>query len=204
MPLHPFTSGEVLTAANMNEVARQTVITCTSPPSSPDTGMVIYDTNDKRILAYSGSAWNVVAWGSNGGRVGCILTRTSNQSIATATNTAILFNNEVQDSDGFYPSGATGTITIPANMGGLYMAMVQTNWAAGMGTTGGKINFRRNGSDLYTHTVTGTYVGPEDESASFAPVALSVGDTIEIRVLHTYGSNLNLTSARLEFFRIGA
>lgn len=64
MPLKTFSVGDVLTAADVNDyLMEQAVITCTSAtrPSSPVEGMTIYETDNDRLLTYSGSAWVVIA-----------------------------------------------------------------------------------------------------------------------------------------------
>jgi hypothetical protein len=59
MAFKTFTPG-VLTASDVNTfLMRQAVITCTSStrPASPNEGMTIYETDTKRTLVYSGTAW---------------------------------------------------------------------------------------------------------------------------------------------------
>jgi len=65
-----FTAGSVLTASQMNQVAKQVVVTCTSGtrPSSPPEGMTIYETDTEKLLTYTTSTtgwvppWNL-PWG---------------------------------------------------------------------------------------------------------------------------------------------
>lgn len=59
-----WTSGELLTAADVNTyLSQQVIIRCTSGtrPSSPSEGMHIYETDTKKTLRYTGSAWEAVA-----------------------------------------------------------------------------------------------------------------------------------------------
>lgn len=63
--LPAFNSGDILTAARMNQMRvneRIGHIVCTSAtrPASPDTGTMIYETDTSRLLTYSGSAWVVI------------------------------------------------------------------------------------------------------------------------------------------------
>lgn len=71
MPLLSFTAGTALPAASMNTIAKQVVITCLSSgrPSSPPTGMTIYETDTNRVLCWNGSAWTPpsnLPWGTLG------------------------------------------------------------------------------------------------------------------------------------------
>jgi hypothetical protein len=52
----------VLTSSDVNTfLMRQAVIVCTSTtrPASPNEGMTIYETDNDRVLTYSGTSWNV-------------------------------------------------------------------------------------------------------------------------------------------------
>jgi hypothetical protein len=60
VPFKTFTTGEVLTAVNVNDyLMEQAVISCTSGtrPSSPNEGMAIYETDTDSLVIYNGSAW---------------------------------------------------------------------------------------------------------------------------------------------------
>ena len=65
MGLHDFASGEVLTDAYMDEIARQGRIICTSStrPSSPITGMSIYETDTYFTREWTGAAWRTLPKG---------------------------------------------------------------------------------------------------------------------------------------------
>ena len=195
-----FTS-EPLASADVDDyLMKQANIAATvgSEPTGLE-GMEVHLTDRDQVRIHTGSTWARTGWWSSAGRTGCALVRNSVQSIANATLTAVAWDVESVDSDGFYP-GSGGTITIPAGCGGLYMAMVGVNFSAAIGSLGGKINFSRNGTTIYEHTMP---AGLGSDCASFAPVALAVGDTITIPVLQSSGGSLNMT-ARLEFYRIGA
>jgi len=60
MAFKTFTSGAVLTAADVNTyLAQQAVVVCTSTtrPSSPPEGMVVYETDTDALVTYQGAAW---------------------------------------------------------------------------------------------------------------------------------------------------
>lgn len=62
MPLIDWVNGATISEANLDAVARQVVITCTSStrPASPDEGMTIYETDTDRVLVWDASAWRIV------------------------------------------------------------------------------------------------------------------------------------------------
>jgi hypothetical protein len=63
VPLVDWVTGATISEANLDAVARQVVITCTSTtrPASPDEGMTIYETDTDRILIWTGSTWLIVS-----------------------------------------------------------------------------------------------------------------------------------------------
>ena len=62
MALVTWTTGATISKTNLDAVARQVLITCTSTtrPASPDEGMSIYETDTDRILIWTGSTWLIV------------------------------------------------------------------------------------------------------------------------------------------------
>ena len=63
MAFKVFASGDVLTAADVNDyLMEQSVIQCTSStrPSSPNDGMLIYETDTEQFLFYEDSGWRVL------------------------------------------------------------------------------------------------------------------------------------------------
>jgi hypothetical protein len=63
--------------------------------------------------------------------VGCLLTKTDDQSIANATLTKISFDSEVFDTDGFHDNSTNNTrITIPSGKGGKYQFNYQQRWSS--------------------------------------------------------------------------
>lgn len=59
MTIPTFIPGAVLTASQMNQVAQQVVVTCTSTtrPSSPPEGMTIYETDTDCLTTFDGTNW---------------------------------------------------------------------------------------------------------------------------------------------------
>jgi hypothetical protein len=121
---------------------------------------------------------------SNLGRtVGCSLQRAANQSIATAPNTTIQWDTESYDTDG-YIAVTSGTVTIPAGLGGMYAITTKSVGAAG--------------SASQLEIVAGG-VGWAAPNTIFAITTLSVviplvaGHTIVVNQYHTAGVNVNYT-----------
>ena len=70
MPFYTFADGQTLPASRMNDIMRQTIVTCTSGtrPSSPPVGMRIYETDTRQTLEWNGVRWDP-PWGLPWGRV---------------------------------------------------------------------------------------------------------------------------------------
>lgn len=87
--------------------------------------------------------------------VGCILDDTGNQNIATATATALTYNAEIVDTDGFHSTSTnTSRITIPSGKGGKYIfiAHIQSGvYASGAGYTATRIY--KNGASVSAMSV---------------------------------------------------
>lgn len=115
------------------------------------------------------------------------------QSLANNTATALTFNSENYDTDGYHSTSSnTSRITIPSGLGGYYLITVSNlTWDLnGTGRRGFSIN--KNGAlaaygiDIAGHA--SIYVG---NTGSFV-LNLAVGDYIEIYATQTSGGNLNV------------
>ena len=116
MTLSTFTAGQVLTASALNNVHKQCVITCTSTtrPSSPPEGMVIYETDTDKMLAYTTATTGWVApWNMPWGTLAAISTTTATTGIG---NSLTLLNS------------LTSTLTPTANR------RLKVSWLANMAT----------------------------------------------------------------------
>jgi len=88
--------------------------------------------------------------------VGCSLTKTATQTANGATFTAITWNSENFDTDGFHSTVSnTSRITIPTGLGGKYIFSYFVNEAAGSYTAGSlmQVALYKNGSAI-AQTVT--------------------------------------------------
>lgn len=199
---HVFAASEVLTAANLNGyVAEQAIIAVASTGSitgSLHEGMVCANTTDNRIYVYDGAQWvrTQLAWsgvgGSTAGRTGFTIRRAANQTITDNTVTAINFDTENTDSDGFIAVSST-TATVPSSLGGLYQLQLVVTWSAAPNafymeiTAAGRV-FRAPGIAA-TSTVPGF-------------LSLSPSDTISCNVWQSSGASRTLSEAVLVGYRL--
>ncbi len=195
--LHDFVAGAVLTAAQMDELAQQTVIADTSFPTASHEGMTCYRQDENRLYQYNGGWIRTSIYTAANGRTGVYCERVANQSITNTSATNVNFDTENYDSDGFITVNST-TVTIPAGLGGLYTVHANCIWAstpAGLAndsyleiTAGG--DFSRNNSISTRNSVGQT-------------LALSAGDSITVAVYQSSGASINLTDCRLRAWRLG-
>jgi len=129
--------------------------------------------------------------------VGCQLEKiTSLQSISNATPTAITFNSEVFDSDGFHDNTTNNSrITIPSGKAGKYLLITQVSFAAN--ASGVRIiKLYKNGAEFMLPQV----VDPSPATDytvvnSTTLVDAAVGDYYQIFAEQTSGGNLNLNNS---------
>ena len=101
-------------------------------PSSgglPYEGQRVMVVDEDREKTYTGSTWDRSGWYSSSGRTGGQWRRNAAQSIANGAAVAISFDAEDADSDAFCTPTAS-TVTIPAALGGLYLAQYDVTWDA--------------------------------------------------------------------------
>jgi hypothetical protein len=116
------------------------------------------------------------------------------QSIPNTTDTALTFDTEDYDTDGYHSTSAnTSRMTIPTGKAGKYLVHGHTTYAVG-NTTGDRILvIRKNGSDV---PGSGVSVVPHTGSVllrldTTAIVDLAVGDYVEAFAFQSSGGNLN-------------
>ena len=203
MPFRTFADAEVLTAAWVNDyLMEQATVICTSGtrPSgvgAPIEGMTIFETDTDRFLIYNGSAWIRVGSVSSAGWTGCHVQRAATQTIPNVTATAISWDSEVTDTDGFI-TAPSGTITIPAGLGGVYGITVATNLSAGAGSLGAYVSIQVPAQEIVVHMGANASIG----SAS-AFWSLGATNTVSANVYQTSGASLAVT-AQLQLWRVTA
>jgi len=126
--------------------------------------------------------------------VGCMLRKTTDQNISTSTYTAITFDSEVLDTDGFHNNVTNNErITIPTGKSGKYLItasilyapnasnsrrnLVTLNGAVGVGTT---VSDQRGGG----------FSGASSEVNFVGFYALTAGDYIQLNAYQDSGSTL--------------
>lgn len=151
--------------------------------------------SDDFINALRSYFWNSDLIPSN---IGASVYRTTNQSINSAANTAIQFDNEEEDSSGFHDNATNNTrLTIP--YAGNYAVWACVQFAAAGGNTR-YIFFQRNGL-----ATTGNIKGLALQQVALAGqaitlvssakfVGLNAGDYIELGAFQDSGGAVNITS----------
>lgn len=200
-----FSAGDVLTAANMDTLAQQVVISVANSSAYPTTvheGMTVYDQSENRYYVHSGSAWVRTQLSMNAaGRTGCFLRRTNPQSIPHITETAISWDTENTDSDGFI-AVTSSTVTIPSGLGGLYSISSRVVWASNPAALGSYVQLDA-GSETFRTSVTPSSANIHTQvSAPGVTMALAAGDTIVVSVYQASGGALNVTNAKLWVYRL--
>jgi|LakMenEpi03Aug12_release.lakeMendotaPanAssembly.Ray.scaffolds.fasta_scaffold437515_1 hypothetical protein len=150
------------------------------------TGQVL--TADTTVSPYK-VKWATAASGST--FVGCSLYKNANQTVNNATNTAITFQSESYDTDGFHDTSTnTSRITIPAGKAGKYLVTGSIAWSTGANERVAMIY--KNGSLVnYMHQMY-----PDNAGGYYAPfnyvINLTVGDYIELFCYQGSGGSLTV------------
>lgn len=160
-------------------------------------------TNTDRILIYDGSAWVRLAHYAAAGRTGCSVSRAATQSISNSTNTAISFDTEAFDSDGFI-TVTSATFVIPAGLGGLYVATLSVDWAADPAPSRVGIVVTQGGVTRHWLSEIGSSAAPTAHvmGVSTGVLPLAAADQVTTEVRQTSGGALNITTAKFDLYRI--
>jgi hypothetical protein len=129
--------------------------------------------------------------------------RDSNQSIANATGTSIIFTDEVLDLGGWWSSGATITVpagAVPAGFTTIALQAIASVRFAANGTGTRQIRILQNGAvvdDMSFSALSG-----ETTMLSIVTFfAAAAGDTVELQVQQNSGGALNVQYNRLTVVR---
>jgi len=143
-----------------------------------------------QILKVSGG---VPVWGSASSTfVGCRLTNSVAQTVANSTRTALTFDTESFDTDGFHSTSSnTSRITIPSGKAGKYLVTAGVTFA-GPNATGAREVYLFKNAGFYSQVFTlGSSAGSSGTGISDI-IDLAVGDYIEIRVEQATGGSLDI------------
>ncbi len=131
------------------------------------------------------------------GFVGCNIYLSANQSITNATATAIAYNTEIFDTDGFHDNSVNNTrVTIPSGKGGKYLF---TAWSNFVGNATGYRNAELliNGTTLTGSSGVGWTPNSGGYNAGTIAVILNLvaTDYVEVLVTQNSGGSLNLVGS---------
>lgn len=124
--------------------------------------------------------------------VGVALLKSADQSVSNLTETAISFDVEEFDTDGFHSNTTNNTrITIPTGKGGKYLVTMRLSWA--QNSTGSRwVSLFKNGSDYATHIMPPISSSNTNQLSSISLVVnLVAGDYIELYGQQGSGGSLN-------------
>jgi len=123
--------------------------------------------------------------------VGCRLTKSADQTISNATNTAITFNGEDFDTDGFHNNVTNNSrITIPSGKDGKYLFTVSGYWADNATGTRTTVLYK-NGSII----AKARCIWRREGLGLSAVLSLVATDYIELFVYQDSGGNLDVNDA---------
>jgi hypothetical protein len=121
---------------------------------------------------------------------GCQLNRSSVLAVANDTLTAVTFDTETFDTDGYHSTVTdTSRVTIPTGKGGYYLLSSSTYWDSNSSGFR-RIRYRINGSTSALNTYTpGT--SNANSTQNHTVVNLAAGDYVEMLVSQNSGGSLN-------------
>jgi hypothetical protein len=134
-------------------------------------------------------------------RCGCRVRRAAVQSISSGAATAISWDTEDQDTDGFITVTAS-VVTIPTGKGGLYQI---TAHLVGTGITGSGAAIILDVTSSptgYPADFLSRSTRPATVAASPSASPLSAGDTFNVQAFHATGSAVDFTGW-LSCYRVG-
>ena len=154
--------------------------------------------NNGETLVADSSTSTGLKWAKSPNFVGCVVFRATPQVLANNTLTAIGFDSEVIDTDGFHSNVTSNArIFIPAGLGGKYLISISSRF--GLSATGFRTAaLYKNGGQLVDITeMPGNGSQYEINSKSFI-LDLAVGDYLELGASQNSGGNLDFFARQLE------
>lgn len=157
--------------------------------ASPVASDTVYETTNKRIWSHDGVAWSLVY-----GRCTTRCRRAATQSINSNSATAVSWDTEDEDTDGWITAPST-TATVPTGLGGGCIITAAGAFATPPGARG-YIEIVAGGRTFRT-----PYNQNEDTCSVTAIMTLTPGQTIVVNVFQYTGAAVNWTGS-LEVARI--
>lgn len=126
--------------------------------------------------------------------------RTTNLAIVTGTDTLVALTAEDFDTDSFHSTSVnTDRLTIPANMGGVYLIIAQLQWDSSTAGSGRTVRIWKNGlagTALAESAIDASPGGSLSRGVSVSCVAvLAAGDYVGMGVFQNSGANLDIEAA---------
>lgn len=114
--------------------------------------------------------------------------RVGNQSVSNNTNTLATFTESVYDDHGYWDG--SGTLTVPAGLGGLYSVTCNASFATN--ATGSRaVNILQSGTREVS-VYDDTHSASNWREINTTHLLLAEGDTVQMEVFQTSGAPLNL------------
>lgn len=152
-------------------------------PSLPGYAPIIVD-NTGKLWGYTGSSWQNLT-GSSGGSTtfsGARVYHDAEQTIAGSTETAVIFNSERYDTNGYHSTSSnTSRLTVPST--GYYSIGCSIGWVSGAATgTYRYISLRVNGTTDICRTIVPSTINSDIWQNLSTDYYLTAGDYVEVIV----------------------
>ena len=203
------TTGQLVTEAWGDDVARHLLTTETGTPASVFDGKAWSVPAEDRIYVSDGATSRRVAHYSPSGRTGGkwsgstqgVGVGVSNQ-LTSGIESRLIFSTETADSDGFIAANAASILfTVPAGCAGAYVAratlLTQSGWAASPNDYLAIVHLA-GGVSTINH-LNGSLGG----GSCVAFMDLAVGDTLEVRARQSSGGVILIAEHTLHLYRVG-
>lgn len=134
-------------------------------------------------------------------QVGCMVKRTTNQNVATATTVTLSLDTDVQDVYGMWSAGSPTIITAPVK--GWYRCSAFVQWAAQATSQASEIRFVVNGS---TQVTCGLDMNSDNTHPTYhtcsTELYLQAGDQVTVTVVQRSGGTVAVTNATIVVVRV--
>jgi hypothetical protein len=198
-----FTAANILTASEMDELARQAIsnVTNAGKPTATAEGETIAVTDKDRLEHWNGAAWERGTNWQPAGRTW--VQKAENGGGATSCGNGVTVQiawTGGTDADSFY-TGWDGTnyeFTVPANMGGVYLITARFSFSAGWTpTTGDVVRFLLSGTgvDFPQQGIAGNYL-----ATMMYPLAAAA--TVAVQLVQNSGGALTISSGDFTMVRV--
>jgi hypothetical protein len=162
-----------------------------------------------QVLTVDTAVDGKIKWAAAGGAstfVGCGVTKSTTQSIANATYTAVTFNTEDYDTDAIHDNVTNNTrFTIPSGKGGKWLTSGVVTFASN--ASGFRfVRLYKNGTAFIVPAGVPPVNGDTTQLAFSYIHTFTAGDYMEVFVYQNSGGNLNIAGADLnvQFTYLGA